>query len=482
MNVSSIIYFCSQILGIEGVLMALPCIVAVIYGERQGLAFLPVMAVCIIIGLIARARRPVKRDFFVRDAMITCAFSWLLMSAAGALPFTICGDIPSYVDALFETISGFTTTGASILTNVEAMSRCMLFWRSFTHWIGGMGILVFMLAVIPMTGGSQMNLMKAESPGPSVGKFVPRLRTTATLMYTIYLVLTAAEIIILIALRMRVFDAVCMSFGSAGTGGFGVLNDSAASYTAAQQVVIGVFMLLFGVNFTFYFYIISRKLRLALGMEEVRAYIAVVLGSVVLIAINIFHMYSTAAETLRASFFQVSSIITTTGFVSVDFDRWPLFSRMILVVLMFIGACAGSTGGGLKVSRVVVMFKSVRNELRHAVQPREVRRVYLDGKPMDTAVVQGIYQFFMAYTVVFAVSFLIVSLENTSFGTAFTAIAATINNIGPGLEMVGPTVNYSFFSPLSKFVMMFDMLAGRLEILPMLILVMPNTWKKMAGR
>ncbi|MBQ3400018.1 MAG: TrkH family potassium uptake protein [Lachnospiraceae bacterium] len=480
MNLSVIFYIVGQVLGIEGIAMALPCVVALIYHERQGLAFLPVIAVCLILGLIARVRKPARMEVFARESLISVALAWIAISLLGALPFVICGDIPHYLNAVFETVSGFTTTGSSILTDVEALSHCMLFWRSFTHWIGGMGILVLMLAIIPMGGGKTMNLMRAESPGPSVGKLVPKMKTTARLLYQIYMALTVAEILILIITRMPVFDAICISFGCAGTGGFGVLNSSLASYTPLQQVIAAVFMVLFGVNFTAYFYIISKKLKLAFGMEEVRVYLGVIAASVVLISINTYRVLGSALPTVRHAFIQVASIITTSGFSTVDFNAWPMFSKGLLVILMFIGACAGSTGGGLKVSRVIVLAKSVRNELRHAVQPREVRQVYLDRKAMDPNTTISIYRYFITFMLVFVVSVMLVSLENHDMSTTLTSVAATLNNIGPGLEMVGPSANYEFLSPLSKIVLIADMLVGRLELMPVLILGLPLAWKKAA--
>jgi len=478
MNLGIVFHFVAQILAIEGILMFLPCICALIYQEKEGLAFLPVIFICLLVGILAHFIKPKRNDFYAKEAMVTVSLSWILMSMLGALPFVLSGDIESYVDALFEIVSGFTTTGSSILLSVEAMSKCMLFWRCFTNWIGGMGILVFMLAIIPIAGGASINLMRAESPGPSVGKLVPKMRQTAATLYKIYLVMTIIQIIVLALTGMPIYDCFCISFASAGTGGFAVLNSSCADYSILQQGIIAVFILLFGVNFSAYFYIISYKFKQAFKMEEVRMYIYIALGASLLIAINALRLYSNFFEAFHYAFFNVSSVMTTSGFANYDFNNWPEFSRNILVILMFVGACAGSTGGGVKVSRVIILLKTVKNELRRAIQPKGVRHIHLDGKTVDDSVINGIYGYFMIYIFVFVLSFLIVSIDNFDFTTTFTAIATTINNVGPGLEMVGPTGNFSAFSDLSKLVMIFDMLAGRLELLPILILLSPFTYKK----
>lgn len=471
MNKSIIFYIIGWILNIEAAIMVLPSICSLIYGEQSGYAFLITMAICLVIGIPLSLRKPKKKVFFAKEGLITVALCWIIISIMGALPFYISGQIPSYVDALFEIISGFTTTGSSILTNIEGMDRGMLFWRSFSHWIGGMGVLVFLLAIVPMAGGESIHIMRAESPGPSVEKMVPRMRSTALLLYKIYIGMTIIQIVLLLIGRMPLFDALTLTFGTAGTGGFAIKNNSLVPYTHYQQAVITIFMFLFGVNFNFYYLLLFKKFKEAIKSEEVRWYTIIVVVSSLLIAINI----NTGGpknffESFHHAAFQVSSIITTTGYASLDFNFWPTFSRCILVVLMFIGACAGSTGGGLKVSRIVILFKTIKNELSYLMHKRSVKVIKMDGKKLAADTLRSINVFFAAYLIIFAVSFLIVSLDNFDFTSTFTAVATTLNNVGPGLEVVGPMGNFSEFSNLSKFVMMFDMLTGRLEVFPMLLL------------
>ena len=404
------------------------------------------------------------------------ALSWIFMSAFGALPFYLTGEIPNYTNALFETISGFTTTGASILSDVEALTHCSLFWRSFTHWIGGMGVLVFLLAIIPMTGGSHMNLMRAESPGPSVGKLVPKVKSTARILYVIYFGMTIIEIVLLLIGRMPVFDAITLSFGTAGTGGFGVLNDSLASYTMYQQWVVTIFMILFGINFNAYYLILFGQVKNAFKMEEVRVYLLIILSSIVFVFINIVDTSVNAFRALLDSSFQVASIITTTGFSTVDFDAWNQSCKTVLVLLMFIGACAGSTGGGVKVSRFIILFKTVIKELHSYIHPKSIRKITFEGKIVEHEVLRATNVYFITFITLFFFSVLLVSVEGNDFATNFTAVAATINNIGPGLELVGPTKNFGHFNTFSKYILMFDMLAGRLELFPLLILFHPAVW------
>ena len=401
------------------------------------------------------------------------------MSIMGCLPFVFSGEIPFFFDALFEIISGFTTTGASILTDVEALSKCMLFWRSFSHWVGGMGVLVFILAILPLAGGEHnLQLMKAESPGPSVSKLVPRLRETAMMLYKIYLGMTVLMIVILAVSGMPLFDTLCLTFGTAGTGGFGVLNSSAAGYTTFQQAVITVFMMLFGVNFSFYFLLLYKKAKDAFSMEEVRWYFVIYFGAVLLITVNLAGQAGSVLEHFHHAAFQAASIMTTTGFSTVDFNLWPQLSKAVLLLLMFIGACAGSTGGGMKVSRIVVYMKSIKREMAALIHPRSVKVMKLEGKAVDSAMLRSIFSFLSAYLVIFVVSLLIVTLDGFDLETNFSAVAATFNNIGPGLGGVGPTSNFAGYSVLSKLVLSLDMLIGRLEIFPILLLFAPNTWKK----
>ena len=478
MNYPMIRYILAWVLKVEGFLMALPCVAALIYGEREGLWYLLWMAVCLILGFVGSLKKPKCTELYQKDGFAAAALSWVTMSVFGAVPFMLTGEIPSFIDALFEIVSGFTTTGSSILSDVEALSHVSLFWRSFSHWIGGMGVLVFILMMIPVQSGSRMNLMRAESPGPSVSKFVPRVRNTAILLYKIYIVMTLAEIVLLLLSGMQCFDALCISFGSAGTGGFSVLNSGCATYTALQQWIITVFVILFGVNFSFYYLLLCKKAGAAFGMQEVRAYLLIIVAAVALITWNISGMYASVSESLRQASFQVGSIITTTGYATTDFNFWPEMSKYILVMLMFIGSCAGSTGGGIKVSRILILLKTIRKELQSIAHPRSVRKIKMDGHPVEHETLRSINVFFITYMVIFAVSVLIVSLDGFSFETNFTAVAATLNNIGPGMGDVGPMSNFGIYGPVAKGVMVFDMLAGRLEIFPLLLLFCPSTWKK----
>ncbi|MBR1843007.1 MAG: TrkH family potassium uptake protein [Oscillospiraceae bacterium] len=477
MNRRMIFYILGIVLLIEAALMVIPVAAGLIYHEKSVVWFLTAMAISLVCGALLRLLKPKDTVFYLKEGCVATAMSWLCMSLIGALPFTLSGQIPSYVDALFETVSGFTTTGASILADVEALDHCMLLWRSFTHWIGGMGILVFLLAIISMSGGSNMNLMRAESPGPSVGKLVPKVRHTASILYRIYIALTVLMFIILVIFRMPVFDALCTAFGTAGTGGFGIKADSMASYSPALQWIITIFMILFGVNFNFYYFLLFKKWRQALKMEEVRWYFIIILFAVTMITGNILRLGGGVAKSIRDAAFQVASIITTTGFATVDFDLWPNFSRTLLVVIMFIGACAGSTGGGIKVSRFIAVIKAVGSELYFYVHPKSVRQTRLEGKTLDSDTMRSISSYFILFLLVFVASACLVSLDNYDLTTNFTAVAATLNNIGPGLNLVGPTQNFALFSDFSKFVLMFDMLAGRLELYPMILLFYPAVWK-----
>lgn len=479
MNKKVIIYLLGWILNIEAVFMLLPCIVAAIYKEKSGLWFLAVLAVCGALGLLLTRKKPENMVFFAKEGFVSVSLSWIVLSFFGALPFYLSGEIPVFEDAMFEIISGFTTTGASVLPDVEALSHCMLMWRSFTHWIGGMGVLVFILSILPLAGGYNMYIMKAESPGPSVGKLVPKVRSTAKILYGIYLFMTVIEVILLLLGGMSLFDSLATSFGTAGTGGFGIKNNSIAFYDSYYlQGVITVFMILFGVNFNVYYLFLIHRPKDALKSEEARAYLGIIGAAVLLITWNIRGSFGSLFAAFHHAAFQVASVITTTGFSTVDFDLWPEFSKGVLVILMFIGACAGSTGGGIKVSRIVVLAKSVKKELASLIHPRSIKVLKLEGKPVEHNVLRSINTFIAAYLLIFAASMLIISLDNFDFTTNFTAVAATFNNIGPGLGGVGPTQNFSAFSPLSKYVMMFDMLAGRLEIFPMLLFLAPSTWKK----
>ena len=480
MNRSMIAYLVGCLLEVEAALMLLPALIALVFQERSGILFLLVGAGAALLGLLLILRKPKDSSFYAREGFVTTALSWLILSAIGALPFRLSGQIPHYVDALFETVSGFTTTGASILRDVEALDKCMLFWRSFSHWVGGMGVLVFMMAILPLAGagGQKLYLMRAESPGPSVDKLSPKIQTTATWLYGIYLGLSVLCFALLCIGGMDWFSSLCMTFGAAGTGGFGVLGSSFASYSYFCKVVCTVFMMLFGVNFNFYYLVITRRMRDAFRIEEVWWYAAIYFFAVGTILLNLNHagMLGTEARGIDA-FFSVASVMTTTGYATVDFNLWPTYSRIILVAIMFSGACAGSTGGGIKVSRLIIAVKSVSKELRRMVQPRTVRHVRLDGKKVEHATAMNTLAYIVIFVMIYLVSLLIIATDGFDTTTTFTAVAATFNNIGPGLNMVGPVGNYADFSILSKLVLIFDMLAGRLEIWPLLFLLAPGTWK-----
>ena len=478
MNYSIVLYILGCVLKFESAFLVLPALVGLIYREHASVSYLAVAVLCLILGVLLTHKKPRSTNLYTREGFVAVALSWIIMSIFGAIPFVLTGDIPFYVDALFETISGFTTTGSSILTDVESISKASLFWRSFSHWIGGMGVFVFIMAILPMMGGSTMNLMKAESPGPSVSKLVPHVKDTAKILYGIYIAITICEATILRALGMPLFDSLTTTFGTVGTGGFGIRNDSIAGYSPAIQITITVFMILSGINYTAYFYILTGKIKELFKIEEVRWYLAIIFGSVAVITWNVRSLYPTFSETLRHAFFQVGSIITTTGYATTDFDLWPALSKTLLVTLMFIGACAGSTSGGIKVSRILILLKTIRKELSLIIHPRQVKKIRMDGHPVDHETLRSANVFLVVYFVLLLTSMLLISVDEFDFSTNFTSVVTVLNNIGPGLNLVGPTQNFSIFSPFSKFVLMFDMLAGRLELFPMMILLMPSTWKR----
>lgn len=477
MNYSMVLYILGYMLKFESAFLILPFVVGLLYHESAGISYLLVAAICLALGLLLTHRRPASHNLYTREGFVTVALSWIVMSIFGAVPFVLCGDIPSYVDALFETISGFTTTGASILCDVEVLTHASLFWRSFTHWIGGMGVFVFIMAILPLMGGSTMNLMKAESPGPSVSKLVPHVKDTAKILYGMYIAITLCEIVLLSIFGMPFFDALCTTFGTVGTGGFGIKNSSIAGYSPTLQIIVTVFMILSGINYTFYFFVLSKKIKDAFHIEEVRWYLFIILIAAGAIIYDIRSLYPTIGEAARHAFFQIGSIITTTGYATADFDLWPSMSKTILVVLMFIGACAGSTGGGMKVSRLVILFKTIRKELSLIIHPREVRKIRIDGHTIEHSILRSTNVFLVIYFVLLLSSTLLISIDEFDFTTNFTAVVSALNNIGPGLNQVGPTQNFSIFSAFSKFILMFDMLAGRLELFPMMVLFMPSTWK-----
>ena len=478
MNVRMIKFILYQVMRIEGVLMLLPSLVSIIYGDHEGFYYIGVAAFLIIAGFIGCRFQPKHQTINVKEGYVATGLSWIIMSLFGCLPIYMSGEIDSFTDAVFEIVSGFTTTGASILHEVETLSHTALFWRSFTHWIGGMGVLVFLLALIPMSGGSNINLMKAESPGPSVGKLVPKMRYTAIILYLIYVVMTLVETILLICGGLNLFDSLCLAFGTAGTGGFAVRNDSFMSYSLYIRWVVGVFMILFGVNFNAYYFILMRQFKKVFCFEEVRVFICIVLISTGIVFAKILPMYEGGVTALTDAFFQVASVVSTTGYCSADFDLWPAASKFVLCFLMFMGACAGSTGGGVKVSRLIILWKSVVKEVQSYIHPKIVKKVTMDKKPISNDVLKSTHVFLATYAGIFLLSMFVVSFDNHDMTTTFTSVLATLNNIGPGLSMVGATCNYAFFSAVSKWTLIFDMLAGRLELFPMIILFAPSLYKK----
>ena len=480
MNKRSIIYILGWVLIVEAVAMQIGTITSLIYGEKEAWYFVLTGVVSAILGVLAiKVKKPKNMVLYQKAGFASTALSWILLSLVGCMPFWLSGEIPSFIDAFYETVSGITTTGATILNDVEALSKGMLMWRSFLHWLGGMGVIVFLLAIIPKLGGQQnIFLMKAESPGPIIGKAVPRMRNYATMLYGIYITLTALEFILLLFGGLNVFEAINTSFSTAGTGGFGIYNSNAAAFDSYYvQTVIAVFMLLFGINFSVYLCLIARKFKQSLKFEELWIYLGIVAVSTAIIAFNISSIYK-PYDAFHQSFFYVSSIISTTGFGLTDVNKWPELSKTAIIILTFIGASAGSTGGGFKISRIILLFKEVRKEFSLLVHPRNVKLVKMDGKAVNHDIMRTTSMYLVLYIGVFAISFLLVSIDNMDFTTSFTAVAANLNNTGPGLGAVGPVGNYADFSILSKIVFIFDMLAGRLEIYPLLLLFAPSAWKK----
>lgn len=478
MNYKIILNTLGWVLNIEAAAMLLPLICAAIYKEECIITFALCIVLCLIFGFSLTLKSPKKKSMYSREGFISVALSWIVLSIFGALPFFLSGYVPSFIDALFETVSGFTTTGSSILSDVDSLPKSLIFWRSFTHWIGGMGVLVFLVALLPLSGGSNFHLIKAESPGPSVSKLVPKVRSTAKILYQMYLVMTVIEIVLLLFGGLSLFEALTLSFGTAGTGGFAIANSGCADYTPYVQNVITVFMILFGIDFSLYYLLLLGKVRDVVRSDEVKAYLGIITAAIVIITINCRDLFASVWDTLRHAAFQVASIITTTGYATTDFNLWPELSKCILVLLMFIGACAGSTGGGIKVSRIIILCKTIFKELTLVIHPNSTRKITMNGRPVEHNVVRGINVYMAAYLAIFAVSLLVVSIDSFDFTTNFTAIASTLNNIGPGLARVGPMSNFSAYSGLSKLVMVADMLIGRLEIFPMLVLFFPATWRK----
>lgn len=482
MNKRIIVYILGWVLIVEGAAMQICTVTSLIYREHEGIYFFLTGLGAAIAGVFAvKFKKRKNMVLYQKAGFVATAMSWILMSLVAALPFFLSGEIPNYLDAFFESVSGFTTTGATILTDVESLSHGMLLWRSIMIWLGGMGVIVFLLALIPKLGGQQsIFLMKAESPGPIIGKAVPKMRNYAAMLYGIYIGLTALEIILLLCGGMSFFDAVNVSFSNAGTGGFGIHNDNMAAYHSHYlQTVIAVFMMLFGVNFSFYILIISRKFKQAFKMEELWVYLGFIVVSTTIISVSILPLYhNDPGESIHQSFFYVSSIITTTGFGIGDVNHWPQIAKAVIVIITFVGAMAGSTGGGFKISRLVILAKEVKKEFSLLIHPRNVKTIKMDGKSVDHNVTRNTSVFLVVYLTVFIVSFLLVSIEGRDMVTSFTSVSATLNNTGPGLNDVGPVGNYAAFSPLSKGVLIFDMLAGRLELFPIILMLTPSVWKK----
>ena len=479
MNYKMIIYILGCVLKIEAASLIVPLICALCYSERSAIAAISICIVlCFVAGVALTLRQPKNKMMYAKEGFVTVALSWIVMSLFEALPFVFSGSIPNFADAFFETVSGFSTTGASILTNIEAMPKSLLMWRSLSHWIGGMGVLVFLMAILPLSGSGNLYLLKAESPGPSVSKLVPKVRSTAMILYALYIAFTAVEVILLLLGGLDLFESLTLSFGTAGTGGFAIRNSGMADYSPYVQYVITIFMILFGIDFSLYYALFFGEAKSVLKSDELKGYLGIIALSILLIFINCRGIFLSVEEAFRHIAFTVGSIITTTGYATTDFNLWPQFSKMIIIVLMFVGACAGSTGGGIKVSRIIILLKSIVKEVRTSAHPRTMLKIKMNGKTIEHETVRGVNVFMAAYVVIFTIALIIISLDNFDFTTNFTAIAATINNIGPGLNMVGPMGNFSAFSTLSKVVMSICMLVGRLEIFPMLLLFSPYTWKK----
>lgn len=479
MRYKIVLHTVGRVILFEAALLLLPLAVSLIFGESCAKAFILTILIAAALGFaVSRLCDGSEKDIFIREGLAIVSLSWISISAIGALPFVISGEIPSYIDAFFETVSGFTTTGASILTDVESMSRGLLFWRSLTHWLGGMGVLVFVMAIMEKVPDRSINILRAEMPGHSVDKLVPRSRSTAKILYYIYLALTALEIVFLLCGGMPLYDSIIHALGTAGTGGFGIKADSIASYSHYLQWVITVFMLLFGVSFSLYYLLLLKKWRAVLGSNELKCYLGIGLAAFVIVTVSIYPMYGNIADAVRLSAFQVSSLLTTTGYATADFDLWPQLSKAVLFLLMFSGGCMGSTAGGLKISRIVVLAQSVRNELRRALLPRSVSSVKLNGRQLDPQEVKAVHSYFAIYLSVIIAVFLLISFEPFGMETNLSAAVSCVNNIGPGFQLVGPAANYAAYSGFSKLVLSLAMLLGRLEIFPMLLLFSPQLWSR----
>lgn len=479
MNRKIVFYITGQMIILEAILLLLPLAVSLFYGESCALSFLYTVLIALFLGSLMRiVFKPSTTVIYSKEGFVIVALTWIIMSAIGALPFVFSNEIPSYTDAFFETVSGFTTTGASVVTDLESMSKGILFWRSFTHWVGGMGVLVLVMAVLPTTTDRSIHIIRAEMPGPVVGKLVPRVRQTAKILYLIYIGMTILQMILLCAGGMDLFESAVHTFGTAGTGGFGIKSDSLAGYSPYIQWVITIFLVLFGINFNIYFLLLIRKFKSALSSDELWTYLGIIAVSVAVITANIYPIYGSFSESLRHSAFQTMSILSTAGFATADFNLWPALSKSILLILMFIGGCAGSTAGGVKVSRVLILFRSVKRELRRMIHPRSVSSVKLEGRTVDDVTISGVAVYFAFYIGIILSALLLISFEPFDFETRFSSVIACFNNVGPGFGMVGPAGSYAEYSAFSKIVLSVAMLLGRLEIYPLIFAFSPSVWTK----
>ena len=465
-------------LTLEGLLMLLPVLVSIIYKEKAGISYMIAAVICCLIGFYFRRKKEKKQALFAKEGFIAVALSWITISIFGALPFVLSGEIPSIIDAIFESVSGFTTTGASVLDDITVLSNTSLFWRSFTHWIGGMGVFILILAILPMAGGNNMHLMRAELPGPSVGKLVPRIKETAKILYTIYFSMTLLEILCLLFIGTPLFDAVTIAFGTAGTGGFAIKNSGLFEYSTELRIIITVFMFLFGVNFNAYYLLYKGKVSTIFKMEEIRWYLGIVAVFAVIITATLYDVFGSVSEAFESAIFHTVSMITTTGYVATDFSIWPQMPKNLLFILMFFGACAGSTAGSIKISRIMILLKAVKKEVNYFIHPNVVKVIKFNGRAVSQATVNSVGMFLITYALIFGASLFLLSFNNLSIATNITAISVSINNVGLGLELLGSEASYSMFSPLSKIVLMFNMLAGRLELYPILVLLSPEVWRK----
>ena len=481
MNKRTVFYILAKIVFLEAVLMILPALVSLYYKEYDTMkVFLLAALAAAVISLPLILLKPKNTQINFREGIVIAALGWIVIPILGAIPFYASGEIPSFVDAIFESVSGFTTTGSTILTDIEALSRGMIFWRSFTHWVGGMGVLVLTIAILPSDkNSSSLNLMKGECAGPQVGKLVPKGKWSAMILYIIYAIMTVIMILMLLIGDMPLFDSVCHAMAAAGTGGFGIKNAGVAFYNSTYiEWVIAIFMILFGINFNMYYFLLIRKISYIYKNTELKVYLGIIIASSATIAVNVYNLYENLGLSIRHAFFQVSSIITSTGFATVDFNKWPEFSKMLIIMLMFVGACAGSTGGGFKVARIVIMFKSARKSIRKMIHPKSVNLVKSDDRTIDVETVHGVHSYLIIYLGIIVASLLLISLNNFDFATSFTAVTTCVNNIGPGISKIGPMDNFSIFSDFSKIVLSIDMLLGRLECLPLIMMMSPAIWRK----